>query len=601
MANTGKIGKGCVRDRESGIAGVAARVLLCSGIQIVCFWAMVMTLCSCGLFVDLTPNAVYLIVSFFASIALLYYLSSWKKVIVIMAGALSLAALVISCMIAAQFIDWSYDGNMYHKVAVVALADGWNPLKGTVADTDTFLSVYDAGANAALWIDHYAEGIWAFSACIYSLTHDLEMAKCYTLLAMFAVGFLLTGLLRIQGYKWWQAGLVGIVAAANPISLAQFTVYYNDAFLMLSLGTLLIGLIVIADSSIQHIRNLALLLVVCAFVGCVGTKFTGLAYAGVFSLAFYALYVVFFLKGGKGFDLKALIKIGATLIAVVVFSVLVVGFSPYVTNFINEGHPFYPLFGEGAVDIMTSNSPSWITNASDNVQRVAMSLFSPVSNSYVGNEPAIPTFKTPLTWTDVELVRLQSCDLRLSGFGVLFSGVFLACCIIAPVALEVWYRRCRLMFACFAVYLITTIALMLGISDSWWARYSGYSYYFVVFVLVFLLWGINTYQRRAGKTIRAISATVLSILVLTNSIFFIVYNVYPHYMESRSWNKTIGEWEDVTQSGGAELHIGVVSSQPGLVFTLRDRGIPFIYEGRDPEGFDPDKKVQHLLYRIDEN
>lgn len=601
MARTVKIGKECARDREDGMAGVVARVILCSGIQIVCFWAMVMTLCSCGLFVGLAPNAVYLIVAFFASIVLLYWLSSWEKAIVIMAGGVSFAALVISCMIAAQFIDWSYDGNMYHKIAVVALADGWNPLKGTVADTDTFLSVYDVGANAALWIDHYAEGVWAFSACIYSLTHDLEMAKCYTLLAMFAVAFLLTGLLRIQGYKWWQAILVGIVAAANPISLAQFTVYYNDAFLMLSLGALLIGLIVIAHPGIQHIRNPALLLVTCAFIGCVGTKFTGLAYAGVFSLAFCMLYIAFFLKGRKRFDLKAIIKIGIILVAVVLFSVLVVGYSPYVTNFLNEGHPFYPLFGEGAVDIMTSNSPSWITNAPDNIQRIAISLFSPVSNSYAGNESVVPTFKTPLTWTDVELSRLQSCDLRLSGFGVLFSGIFLVCCIITPIALEVWCRQCRPMFACFVVYLLTSIALMLGLSDSWWARYSGYSYYFVVFVFVFLFWCINTCQRRAGRVMGIISVTVLSALVLANSALFVAYNVYPHYMESRSWSKMIDEWEDITQSGEMQLHIGVVGSQPGLVFTLRDRGIPFVYEGGDPEGFDLGKKVQHLLYRVDES
>lgn len=557
-----------------------------------------MALCAIGLFFGFPLQAAYVIVSFCVVVALSAFLSEWAGKVVMISAAVSLCAIALSCFLAGQFIDWSCDGNMYHKIAVAALSEGWNPFRGSVADAEAYSFVYPEGSSAVLWVDHYAQGLWEFSSCLYAFTHNMEASKCYTLLAMLALSFLVSGYLGVKGFKGWQACVAGLVAGANPIALAQFSTYYNDAFLVLSLGILIVGLIMIADSDALALRGIALLAVASAFVGCVGTKFTGLAYAGMFSLAFACLYIVFGVQRRNGFSFRELLKLGTFLVGTVLVSVLVIGFSPYVTNYIHEGHPFYPLFGEGAVDIMTGNSPSWITGMSSSIEKVITSLFSPVSNPYLGHESAEPLFKVPFTWDESELSWLRSCDLRMSGFGVLFSGSFILCLLVCPVMLVVLYRRCRLFFACFVAYLIATVGLMLGLSDSWWARYSGYAYYFVVFVLVFLFFDANSRKKAWYRRVSAFTSVTLLVCLLANSAFFFSYNIVPHWLDSREWYDTIDSLAEVTERDDVDLHIGVRGAQPGLLYTLRDWGIPFEYEGINPEGFVADGELQHLEYRF---
>ncbi len=43
---------------------------------------------------------------------------------------------------------------------------------------------------------------------------------------------------------------------------------------------------------------------------------------------------------------------------------LLFGWSPYVLNFVRFGHPFYPLMGAGAADIMAGNTPEALTGLS---------------------------------------------------------------------------------------------------------------------------------------------------------------------------------------------------------------------------------------------
>lgn len=578
---------------------VFAAVVLCSGVQLVVFWATTMAFCAVGFFFQLSVNWVYLLPSFFFGILVFGPALDWNVRRLFATSILSAVSIVGSCIFAAQFIDWSCDGNMYHKIAVVAMADGWNPLLGSVAEWPTFLEAYPSGSQASLWVDHYAHGVWEFSACFYSLTHNLEASKGYTVLAMIALGFLLTGLLRIKGLKRWQAIAVGSIAAANPIALAQCSTFYCDGFLALNIGVLLVGLIIVADGNLLQFRKAALFLVVGAFIACAETKFTGLAFAGVYALAFAFLYIIFGVRKKKGFRVCDLVCLGMTLVGAVLLSTLVVGFSPYVTNYLSGGHPFYPLFGDGAIDIMTSNAPSWITGASNNLEKIIISLFSPVSSPHVGYEPIMPELKIPFTWDQLELNRLSLCDPRMGGFGVLFSGIFLACIPIAAGVLLSPMRRTSLLTSCFLTYFVVTVGLMLGLSDSWWARYSGYAYYSFCFLLVFLFAGSN--PKRGGKYSSAfrLAGVIVSALLLLNALFFVKYNVVHHFDESREWCEVLDEWADRKYEDGKELHVGALESQPALIYTLKDLGIEFIYEGLNPDGFDPNDRIQYLVYKIE--
>ena len=76
--------------------------------------------------------------------------------------------------------------------------------------------------------------------------------------------------------------ILALVATVNPITVAQFLTFYNDAFLMLELLVLLLGLTMLVDVQQTRLRPVAFTLIACAFLLCTETKFTGLAYAGVF-------------------------------------------------------------------------------------------------------------------------------------------------------------------------------------------------------------------------------------------------------------------------------------------------------------------------------
>ena len=46
---------------------------------------------------------------------------------------------------------------------------------------------------------------------------------------------------------------------------------------------------------------------------------------------------------------------------VVIVSSCIVGYSSYVRNTIEHGHPFYPLYGEGSKDIITTMQPNYFS------------------------------------------------------------------------------------------------------------------------------------------------------------------------------------------------------------------------------------------------
>ena len=112
-------------------------------------------------------------------------------------------------------------------------------------------------------------------------------------------------------------------------------------------------------------------------VFCVNIKFTGLAYAGVFCLLFYIIWIIYSIIN-KDFT-TAFIKNTVFYIITCVIAIVLVGFSTYVTNTMDHGHPFYPLAGEGKKDIMTGNQPTAFNNI-NGVQRLMISIFSKTEN-----------------------------------------------------------------------------------------------------------------------------------------------------------------------------------------------------------------------------
>jgi len=85
----------------------------------------------------------------------------------------------IFLIIAGSIIDLSYDGITYHKTAVGALKNGWNPHEESIAvwaRRQPGRSEYD---HYDLWVDHYPRGTWYIGAIFYCLTGNIESGKAY--------------------------------------------------------------------------------------------------------------------------------------------------------------------------------------------------------------------------------------------------------------------------------------------------------------------------------------------------------------------------------------------------------------------------------------
>ena len=110
----------------------------------------------------------------------------WKEIIIaILIGTIIFG---VSVGISGSIYDTTADGNTYHKLAIGALKNGWNPnyessreftiQKGNVFD------VSDENINA-LWVDHYAKATEIFASVIYAFTGNIESGKAYTILLMY--------------------------------------------------------------------------------------------------------------------------------------------------------------------------------------------------------------------------------------------------------------------------------------------------------------------------------------------------------------------------------------------------------------------------------
>ena len=124
---------------------------------------------------------------------------------------------------------------------------------------------------------------------------------------------------------------------------------------MTSLFAIVIMLFAITDKKYQLDKWYKYFILAMLVIFCINIKFTGLAYAGVFCFLFFCIWCV---KAYIDGEVKTVfVKNMVFYIITCSIAIFIVGASSYLTNFIEKGHPLYPLAGEGKVDIMSTNEP----------------------------------------------------------------------------------------------------------------------------------------------------------------------------------------------------------------------------------------------------
>lgn len=551
-------------------------VALYAGLTLICFIAAIMIFSSILLMVEVSLGGWVTVVSFFGTAAIVCVLGRHGIKAALLGVAIALVAIVICTFVSMAFIDFSFDGNTHHKQAVAFLAEGWNPIIASVESWPRFQELYPEGSIIALWIDHYPRGLWLFGAVFYDLTGSIEAGKSYTLLSMCAAFLIFAGFLRARGFARWQCLLIGLVAAINPITVAQFPTYSNDAFLMMMLFAMIAALFAIADDTLEKHGMIAKTLFIACFIAAVQTKFTGLAYAGIFSVAFLGVYLYLFLKDRRPCTLRRFLFMGCLMLLTLIVAVLVVGYSPYITNWIHMGNPLFPLIGDGAVDIMVNNTPSVLLDKPP-IEQELDSLFAAVASPQAQDAYDLQ-LKVPFSMTISELLNLRVNDARLSGFGPLNSGIALLNLALIFPLLAVSRKRWPVFFAGCVAYYASVIVLMVALGDGWWARYSAYRYlsYLIALIFLFRVWNTG-FSFIKARAVQAFAACFIFFVCL-NTALFVVVNTGVAAGRSAFQYMQLADMQAQSEDG-ATFHVAAESQEIGLLFNLDDMGIPYVYEG----------------------
>jgi hypothetical protein len=395
----------------------------------------------------ITSSAAWIVLALSAAAALftnrLLFAESWG-----FASVISVALAALAFLLSLLLYDTSIDGQHYHFQAIYAFANGWNPYWGTatppvIADPIT------------LWAVHYPRATWVFSANLIAAGFPLATVKAVNILLLFASAPLVAGTLFRFGFSWTIAWLLTAVAVFNPIILSQLYTGMNDGLFALCILLFMASLAV----WIRFSDKAALVAALAAMAFGLNLKFSALP---IFAILAAAVCVGAYLYRGW----RPALGVAAVLFMTACIAVGVLGWSPYVQNYLYFGHIFYPIMGSSPVDIMVDNTPEVLAKLSA-PERLLYSLFAETHAGYA----SAAGLKIPFLMTAAELRAAGGVDVRIAGFGPWFSGIVLL--TLACVAALLFSGSGRRTPAAWSLLLVAAVFLVsvIAMPQNWWARY----------------------------------------------------------------------------------------------------------------------------------
>lgn len=445
-----------------------------SGMFLLFWMCLMVTLTITLFFIHVTITTFHLIVSLLLS-SIVYYLFTKKKNTkkeILKIIMLSLTIISFSTLISTIMFDRSSDGNTYHKDAIGVLKEGFNPVYESSLD---FIKDRDNNSELSeysIWADHYAKANWVIAANFYSLTDNIESGKAMNLISMYIVfSFIFTSLVLILDKK--KSFIISIIAVLNPITASQIFTYYNDQLVLLYLFLSVLFLIRL-DKDINDKESW--FGYILSFILLANMKFNGLGYLLVFSFLFVCRYLYKAYKEKKFLYLFK--KLCLIFIPLFIVSLVIVGYPTYIKNTIDHNNPFFPLYDDNGEDIITEQQPN-IFLKMNNLEKLFYGTFSKANNLREHDKTEL---KIPFTVYKEELTPAMSNDLRISGWGIFFSGLLLCSIIILIKYYKDYKKESWILYT-----LGITVLLLIVMSESWWARYTPHFYLFVVLSLYILL------------------------------------------------------------------------------------------------------------------
>lgn len=424
------------------------------------------------------------------------------------------AAVLLALGCAMATYDYSWDGIMYHQEIIALLADGWNPFR-TEMLSDRYM----------LWTLHYAKAIETVATTIVSTFGPLEIGKAVNFMLLFATLAAVSSVLKARYPQWrrLKTGAVALAIVCSPVVIGQLHTYYIDYTKYTYLLWTLILVWRIAEGTSWR-RNAVVLAGV--IILAIGTKFNIFFEEGLWVLLACAWYLTRRRK-----DVAA--RLFATGAAALTIG-LVLTWHPYVTNTIVGGHPFYPLMGEGKVDIMTDNTPALFGHG-----RIADFFISIITPSWPGHEQ------------------------RIGGFGPLMPLILL-CSAYVLIKLR------RSVAPALIGAVIVCLASCFFFEQTWWARYIAQ---------LWLVPAIALFASAGSQRTRKSSKLLLACMLLTIPISMV------HGARSI---RSVYLYRSALYEALANDTVTLINTQPQFEKMLREHDVHFRTADHEPANPDGD-------------
>lgn len=423
----------------------------------------------------------------------------------------------ILCIFSLVFYDSSWDGNVYHKQMIGLMKNGMNPLYNEV--------------SGDIWSRHYANGSEIWGAVLYAFFDNIEVGKVINLLLAFTLYVVAFNYSYKKSTKKVFSNLFAFALAFNPILINQFHSYYIDGIVANSLFLCIIFLLNIIDGKQDIVDKKQYLMFLSSIIICTNAKFTALLLCIMFC-GLLGIYIV--ISNIKNKNYIFIKKFIIFMVISFLFSVLVVGSSTYVKNFVKNGNPFYPLMGEGAVDIESGNEP----DSFKNLNHVEKWIYATFSETYTWYNKK-PTLKIPFSVSQSELDSLAYPDIRIGGLGVWFSGLLVISTIVIIFTLIKLFLSKSKYFWIIGLLMAGIVLPIPILPVVWQARY-----YPEIYLIPFI--AIMCISCSKNKFINILSYIIV-LLAVGNSLFM-VPQAYDKLQNSIKINKTLINLSELSQT-----------------------------------------------------
>lgn len=380
-------------------------------------------------------NTSIFIISMVITAAITFITSRKASVWVIMPILLICASLLQASI----YPDQSWDGLAYHQKAAWYLMHGGNLL-------------FDGDAGN-FWIALYPKSTWYFAGEAGLQFGSLAYGSGYQLMIGFAAYAYIIYFFGKNGYSLIAGHIFAALSLLSPIFIAQSFSYYVDA----TMGFLALLMMISSLEYGNTRRWFDASILVMASVIIVNIKFSGFLYVGV----------CFLVLGLRSLPrVKETITVCLIFIAFLIAGVGLIGANPYVKNIATGKHIFYPLFGEEKKDIITFAQPPSF-HEMNRFEKLAVATFSQSENINEASRKN-PQLKVPGTINAEEINQLSFEDLRIAGFGPLYSLA-----LILAIGFIIFRRGIDR--NCLALLGMIALSTILN-PEAWWARYAPHLY-----------------------------------------------------------------------------------------------------------------------------